>query len=55
MENCLSCKWSKDWCCPKNKARGMITCMQPDLLKGNKDIPLEIDSKNKCNKYEKCK
>lgn len=51
MENCLSCKWSKDWCCSKKKAQGMITCMNPDLT--NNNPPLELVGSSKCNKYEK--
>jgi hypothetical protein len=51
MENCLSCKWSRDWCCSKKKAKGMITCVHPDLI--NNNPPLEMYVSSKCNKYEK--
>lgn len=53
MENCLSCNDSRDWCCSKKKARGMITCVNKENMKGNGDIPLEIDGASKCSRYNK--
>jgi len=49
INNCKSCHWSADLCCPKNRAKGKITCMNPK----HQGPPLEMLGGDVCKNFKK--
>jgi hypothetical protein len=47
---CIDCQYSKDWCCPPKKLKGLIMCLNPSF-----DPPTPEVKKDQiaCSKFKK--